>query len=172
MSSDFARALWITRPGVCELRSERLPDIEEGDCLLEAMYSGVSPGTERLVLSGRVPLSLYESMKCPYMGGDFSFPVKYGYSLVGRVVKGPAPLVGKIGHVLHPHQERCVVRASDVHVLPERVPPRRAALASNMETAVNALWDSEMSLGDRALVVGFGAVGALVARVAAGVPVS
>jgi threonine dehydrogenase-like Zn-dependent dehydrogenase len=134
------------------------------------MCSAISPGTERLVFSGRVPPSLHESMKCPYMGGDFSFPVKYGYSLVGRVVSGAAPLIGKIGHVLHPHQERCVVRASDVYVFPENIPPQRAALASNMETAVNALWDSRMSLGDRALVVGFGAVGALVARLAAGVP--
>jgi threonine dehydrogenase-like Zn-dependent dehydrogenase len=63
-----------------------------------------------------------------------------------------------------------VVRAADIHVVPENVPPQRAALASNLETAVNALWDSRMSVGDRALVVGFGAVGALVARLAAMVP--
>lgn len=170
MSSDVTRALWITRPGVCEVRSEKIPAVGEEDCLLEALASAISPGTERLVFSGRVPPSLHESMKCPYMGGDFSFPVKYGYSLVGRVAKGPAPLVGKIGHVLHPHQERCVVRAGDVFVVPKNIPPQRAALASNLETAVNALWDSGMSLGDRALVIGFGVIGALVARLACQIP--
>jgi len=170
MKSEAARALWVTKPGVCELRSEELPDVGEGGCLLEAMYSAISPGTERLVFSGRIPPSLHDSMKCPYMGGRFSFPVKYGYSLAGRIVKGPAALIGKVGHVLHPHQDRSVVRASDVYIVPENVPPRRAALASNLETAVNALWDSGMSLGDRALVVGFGAIGGLVARLAAQLP--
>lgn len=170
MSSGKARALWITRPGVCELRSEELRAVEEGDCLLEALYSAISPGTERLVFSGRVPPSLHESMKCPYMGGEFTFPVKYGYSLVGRIAEGPAPLAGKVGHVLHPHQDRCVVRASDVWLVPESVPPMRAALAGNLETAVNAIWDSGISVGDKVLVVGFGAVGSLVARLAAGIP--
>lgn len=166
MSEGIARALWITGPGVCEIRSESLPDLGEGDCLLESLCSGVSPGTERLVFSGSVPSSLHRLMRCPSMGGGFSFPVKYGYSLVGRVAKGPAALLGKTGHVLHPHQERCVVQASDVFIVPGNIPPRRAVLASNLETAVNALWDSGMSLGDRGLVVGFGAVGALVARLA------
>jgi len=170
MTPSEARALWITKPGVCELRSEGLRAVEDGDCLLEALYSAISPGTERLVFSGRVPRSLYGSMKCPYMGGEFSFPVKYGYSLVGRIAEGPAPLRGQVGHVLHPHQERCVVRASDVWIVPESIPPMRAALASNLETAVNAVWDSAMSAGDRVLVVGFGAVGSLVARLAAGFP--
>lgn len=170
MSQDTTRALWITGPGVCELRSELLPATGEGDCVLEALYSAVSPGTERLVFTGRIPPSLFESMKCPYMGGEFSFPVKYGYSLVGRIVEGPPALSGKIIHVLHPHQERCVVRSADVFVVPVDVPPLRAALASNLETAVNALWDSGMAVGDRALVVGFGAVGALVAWLASKVP--
>jgi 2-desacetyl-2-hydroxyethyl bacteriochlorophyllide A dehydrogenase len=170
MNPAAARALWITKPGECEIRSEKLDEIKEGDCLLESLYSAVSPGTERLVFTGRVPASLRASMKCPYMGGEFSFPVKYGYSLVGRVVAGPPALAGRIGHVLHPHQERCVVRAADVFAVPANIPPRRAALASNLETAVNALWDSGMGLGDRALVVGFGAIGSLVARLAAKLP--
>jgi hypothetical protein len=78
MNSNVARALWVTGPGVCELRPERLPEVGEEGCLLKAAYSAISPGTERLVFSGRVPPALHESMKCPYMGGAFSFPVKYG----------------------------------------------------------------------------------------------
>ena len=104
------------------------------------------------------------------MGGDFSFPIKYGYSLVGRVVEGPAALLGKVGHVLHPHQDRCVIPAEEVCIVPDGVPPQRATLASNLETAVNAVWDSGLSLGERVLVVGFGTVGALVARLAGKVP--
>ena len=137
---------------------------------MESLYSAVSPGTERLVFFGKVPSSLWGAMRSPHMAGDFSFPIKYGYSLVGRVVEGPAPLLGKIGHVLHPHQNRCVVPAEDVFIVPEGIPPQRATLASNLETAVNAIWDSGLSLGERVLVVGFGTIGALVARLAGMVP--
>jgi threonine dehydrogenase-like Zn-dependent dehydrogenase len=104
-------------------------------------------------------------MACPYMGGRFPFPVKYGYSLVGEVVEGPEGLCGRRVHVLHPHQDLCAVRCKDVRPLPEGLPPARATLASNMETAVTAVWDSGVSVGERVLVVGFGVVGSLVARV-------
>ena len=39
--------------------------------------------------------------------------------------------------VLYPHQTRYVVPADAVHVLPDDVPPARAVLAANLETAIN-----------------------------------
>jgi threonine dehydrogenase-like Zn-dependent dehydrogenase len=50
------------------------------------------------------------------------------------------------------------------------VPSRRAALAANMETALNGLWDSGAGPGDRILVVGAGVVGLLVGYLAARLP--
>jgi threonine dehydrogenase-like Zn-dependent dehydrogenase len=131
------------------------------------MFSAVSPGTERLVAAGKVPVALRKEMRCPYMGGRFPFPVKYGYSLVGEVVQGPAELRGRKVHMLHPHQDLCVVRSEDVRPLPDDLPPARATLASNMETAVTAVWDSGVALGERAVVVGFGIIGSLIARILA-----
>ena len=54
--------------------------------------------------------------------------------------------------------------------LPEGLPARRATLAANMETALNAFWDSGAGPGDRIVVVGAGVVGLLVAALAARVP--
>ena len=150
------------------MRGEALGAVVPGWCRVEAEFSGVSPGTERLVGAGRVPEATWGAMRCPYMGGSFAFPVKYGYSLVGRVVEGPPELEGRRVHLLHPHQRAAVVRVEDVSVVPEGISGAAATLASNMETAVTAVWDSEVTLGDRALVVGFGIIGALVARVLAG----
>ena len=48
-------------------------------------------------------------------------------------------------------------------VLPGGVPPDRAVLAANMETAVNILWDALPGVGDRVVVVGGGVVGLLCA---------
>jgi threonine dehydrogenase-like Zn-dependent dehydrogenase len=47
--------------------------------------------------------------------------------------------------------------------LPECLPPQRAVLAANMETALNAVWDAAPGPSDRITVVGAGVVGALVA---------
>jgi NADPH:quinone reductase-like Zn-dependent oxidoreductase len=165
-----AHALWHEGPGRARLRTLDLPAPPRGCCQVAALCSAVSPGTERLVAAGRVPPEVAAAMRCPYMEGEFPFPVKYGYSLVGRVVRGPAALRGRIVHVLHPHQDRCNVRVADVRPVPEDVPPERATLAANLETAVTALWDSRAAVGERALVIGFGIVGSLITRLLAAIP--
>jgi len=72
--------------------------------------------------------------------------------------------------VLHPHQTRYVVPASEVHPLPDGVPASRAILAANLETAINGLWDGGPSIGDRVAVVGAGTVGCLLAWMAGQIP--
>ncbi len=136
----------------------------EGYCEIKSVYSLISTGTERLVATGGVPPTLYDTMKVPYMEGSFSFPLTYGYSLVGEVVDGPGYLKRKLVHLLHPHQNYCVVKTEDVFEVPKEVEPKRATLASNTETALNAVWDSQVSAGDKVMVVGFGIIGSLVAR--------
>lgn len=161
-------ALWHTSPEKSEIKQAASFEISGEICEIQSLYSLVSTGTERLVATGKIPTGLYNSMQVPYMEGDFSLPVKYGYSLVGEVVKGP--LLGKTVHLLHPHQDYCKVAAADVFPIPDEVPAVRATLASNLETAVNAVWDSGVSVGDRVAVVGFGIIGSLVARLLAQLP--
>jgi threonine dehydrogenase-like Zn-dependent dehydrogenase len=56
-----------------------------------------------------------------------------------------------------------VLPAAAVTPVPENVPARRAVLAANMETALNAMWDAAPGPTGRIAVVGAGVVGALVA---------
>ena len=163
------RALWHINNQESELRVIRESKAE--DFLpIQALYSFISLGTERLVALGKVPKALWADMQVPYMQGGFQFPIAYGYSLVGRVAAPQHPWHAKLVHLLHPHQEYCWVNASDCSLVPEAVPPLRACLASNVETAINAIWDSGLSLGDRVLVVGFGNIGALTALLASQFP--
>ncbi len=161
-----ARAFWLEGEGKGAVLQENLSAPREGWCSLKTLFSSISTGTEGLISRGLVPDELFSEMRCPYMGGSFPFPVKYGYSLVGQVLESPGAegWVGRTAHVLHPHQDYCLVRQEDITLVPSRVPPERATLASNLETAVNAIWDSEVSLGQKALVVGFGVIGSLVSR--------
>jgi threonine dehydrogenase-like Zn-dependent dehydrogenase len=138
--------------------------------LVEALYGGISRGTERLVFTGRVPASEHARMRAPFQDGEFPFPVKYGYATVGRIVEGPAERVGRIAFALHPHQTAFALPADRVALLPADVPAPRAVLAANMETALNALWDAASAPADRIAVVGGGVVGSLCAWLAGRLP--
>ena len=85
-----ARALWYVGPGVVELRQAPLPPLAPGEARVRTRFSGISRGTERLVLQGSVGRSEWERMRCPMQEGAFPFPVKYGYCAVGVVEDGPA----------------------------------------------------------------------------------
>ena len=163
---DEARAFWVTAPGRGEIRREELGTPSDGEVLVQAQYSGISRGTEALVFNGRVPPSEWGRMRAPFQAGEFPAPVKYGYSTVGRVVRGPRELTDRTVFVLHPHQTRFIVPADAVHLLPDGVPPARAVLAANLETALNGVWDARPHVGDRIAVIGAGTVGCLAAWLA------
>jgi len=161
-----AKAFWVVEPGKGEIREETLPRAGSGDVEVRALFSGISRGTEALVFKGRVPPSEYARMRAPFQAGEFPAPVKYGYASVGCVDRGPRDLEGRNVFVLYPHQTRYVVPGRSAYVLPEGVPPERAILAANLETAINGLWDAGPHVGDRIAVVGGGTVGCLVAWLA------
>jgi len=165
-----ARSLWYARKGVAELRTARLAPPAPGEACVRTHFSGISRGTERLVFEGGIGQSEWERMRCPMQEGAFPFPVKYGYCATGVVEDGPAELVGRQVFCLHPHQDFFTVPIAALAPIPDDVPLRTATLAANMETALNAVWDSGAGAGDRIVVVGAGIVGLLVASLAARLP--
>ena len=138
--------------------------------LVRTLWSGVSRGTERLVFEGRVPEGEWARMRAPFQRGDFPFPVVYGYSAVGVVEDGPREMRGKAVFALYPHQSRFALPASSLTMLPEDLPPRRAVLGANTETALNAVWDGGAGPGDRIAIVGGGVLGGLIAGLCGGLP--
>ena len=165
-----AQACWTVAPGRAEIREESLGPLADGEVRVRTLHSGVSRGTEGLVFRGVVPASEAQRMRAPFQAGEFPGPVKYGYVNVGVVEAGPAELVGRTVFCLYPHQTVYQVPADAVLPLPGGVPPARAVLAANLETAINALWDAAPRLGDRIAVVGGGTLGLLVAWLAARLP--
>ncbi|HEY4405169.1 MAG TPA: zinc-binding alcohol dehydrogenase [Xanthobacteraceae bacterium] len=170
MNDRSIQALWYVGAGRAELRPESVVAPASGQVRVRALFGAVSRGTERLVFEGRVPPSQYQRMRAPHMAGTFPYPAKYGYATVGRVEEGPPPLQGRIVFALHPHQSVFAVASDLVVPVPAQVPPARAVLAANMETALNAVWDGAPGPSDRIAVVGGGVVGLLVARLCARMP--
>jgi NADPH:quinone reductase-like Zn-dependent oxidoreductase len=169
-ASTIATALWYEAQGRVVLRTAQLAGLTQGHARVRTLFSGISRGTERLVLNGNVPDSEWTTMRAPLQEGNFPFPIKYGYSAVGIVESGPTKLLGARVFCLHPHQDRFVAPADMLIPVPDQVPSRQATLAANMETALNALWDSGAGPADRIAVIGGGVVGLLVAYLAARLP--
>jgi len=163
-----AQALWYTAIGQTELREETVAAPNRDEILVEALHGAISRGTEALIFNGRVPASEFERMRAPFMSGSFPFPVKYGYSTVGRIVDGINR--GRSVFTLHPHQSRFKLPATAAVLVPDHVPPARAILAANMETALNALWDGAPGPADQIAVIGAGVVGSLVAYLCGRMP--
>ncbi|MFO1422594.1 MAG: zinc-binding alcohol dehydrogenase [Candidatus Competibacteraceae bacterium] len=165
-----ARAFWLAAPGRGEIRVERLEPPSADEARVRTLYSGVSRGTESLVFRGEVPPSQYQAMRAPFQRGEFPAPVKYGYCSVGVVEAGPTELCGLTVFCLYPHQDRYVVPVAALTPVPPAIPPGRAVLVANLETALNVLWDAAPRLGDRITVIGAGVVGCLIARLAGRLP--
>ena len=165
--------LWHNGKGQSSFKNFSLSsqDIRSDELILESHYSFISAGTERTIISHPPEHELTsKEMTVPYMDGKFNSKFTYGYSLVGEVIAGPDIWLGKIVHVMHPHQDYCKVSERDVCSIPEGVLPKTATLISNLETVVNAVWDSGVTVGDKVLIIGFGNIGALLASVIRKIP--
>ena len=165
-TQNTIRAFWVPEAGRGEIREGVQDRPGPGEVQIRTLYSGISRGTESLVFQGRVPESQYEVMTCPFQEGSFPGPVKYGYMNVGVVEDAgeeARELMDQRVFCLYPHQDRYVVPATAVQLVPEEVPSARAILAANLETAVNGVWDAAPGVGDRVVVVGGGVVGLMAA---------
>lgn len=167
---QVARAIWYVGNGRVELKPVTIEPPQTGFVGLRMLYSGISRGTERLVFNGAVGESEYERMRAPFQEGSFSFPIKYGYCATAIVENGPHEIVGRTVFCLHPHQDYFVIPADAISLVPANIPARRATLAANMETALNAIWDSGSTIGDKVVIVGAGVVGLLIAYLLAKTP--
>lgn len=163
-----ARAFWWTSAGQAAL----LPaQAGAGRFVIRARFGALSRGTERLVALGQVPPGEWQRMACPAMAGSFPFPVQYGYCVVGEVIDGPAGWSGRMVFTLHPHQDRFTVdEEAALTLVPDGIPPERAVLLANLETALNAAWDAPLMPGMKVAVIGAGVLGCLFARIARRTP--
>jgi len=155
------RELWFVGPRRVEVRAGSEPrSLDDGELLARAIVSGVSQGTELLLYGGEGPTPFDPSLDPEDAP---TYPRRYGYAWVGEICasKAGAFAAGTRIFALLPHGDQHIVRSDQLRLLPEGLPPQRAVLAANLETAVTAIWDAEISLGDRVMIFGGGTVGLL-----------
>lgn len=157
------KSYWVDKKNKGYFKSGKISLINSGELIVKTLFSGISYGTEKLVHSGKVPNSQKNLMKCPYQEGDFGNDIKYGYINVGKVVDGDKSYLGSNIFSLYPHQDFYKIPYNEVLIIPDKIPLTRCLLIPNLETAINAIWDTLPSAGDRILVIGAGIVGLLTA---------
>lgn len=164
-----ARALWFAGPRQAELRAEEVPAPGPREVQVRTVCSLVSAGTEMSVYRGQI--SADADIGVQAMAGGFSFPVKFGYQVVGTVVAagpGAGYQAGDGVFVQHPHQEvfNIPADAGAVFRLPAGMEPDRAAFLALYRVAVNCLLDPPVRVGDCVAVSGLGVVGSFCAQLA------
>lgn len=166
--------LYFTAPRRVEVRAGDIPEAGAGEALVQTILSAVSPGTEMLFYRGEAPAGMAVDSALPALGGAITYPLRYGYACVGRVVEVGFGVgddwLGRTVFAFQPHASAFAAPVADLLPIPEGIAPEAAAFLPNMETAVNFVHDGHPLLGERVGVWGAGVVGLLTVALLARFP--
>lgn len=81
----MAQVLYFMGPQQVAVAHEALPSPAFGQVLVQSIVPAISPGTELLIYRGQAPTDLPKNETIPALAGNFAFPLRYGYAVVGRV---------------------------------------------------------------------------------------
>lgn len=165
-------AIVFAGEGRVEIRSIRLPSLRPREIRVRTEVTGVSPGTDRWMLTGR------------YRGVGARYPFVYGYLRVGIVeevgrdvpVLGPGDRVflGLSGTRLDPadglgeaggaYTSAAVADWTDAYPVPPDVNPEEAALAGLAAVSLRGVRLTGVRDRDLVVVVGLGMIGQMAAQ--------
>ena len=169
-------SLYFTGPYQVSVKGEPLPSPADDQVVVETQVSAISPGTETLLYRGQAPTGIPLDETLPDLAGDFTYPFKYGYAAVGRVVGRGADVArewhDRLVFAFHPHESHFVTSPDELIPVPPGVSPEEAAFLPNVETAVNFLMDGRPVIGEQVVVFGQGVVGLLTAALLARFPLA
>ena len=127
-----------------------------------------------LVYRGQFPEQVVLDENISDLASMPSYPIKYGYSLVGKIVqcgKGvPSVWDGKLVFAFHPHESAFITTPQELLAVPDGINSEQAVFLPNMETAVNFLMDGAPLIGEHVAVLGQGIVGLLTTALLVRIP--
>ncbi len=168
------QSLYFVAPGQVEVIQEELPALLPEQVLVETILSAISPGTELLFYRGLFPEDIQVDESIAALKQRAAYPLKYGYSLVGRVVATgqgvDSAWQNRLVFAFHPHESHFSAGLSELIPLPEGVSAEDAVFLPNMETALNFVLDGAPLVGEHAAIFGQGIVGLLTTAVLAQFP--
>lgn len=152
------------------------PPVQPDEVRIEALFSGISHGTEMNMyrgdvanfLTGRDETTGLFSVSTETAG--WSYPVPIGYATVGRIIETGAAVrglaIGDLVFAAVPHASHATITAGAVQKLPSGVAPEVGVFSALLPTAYNAIQFGRIVLGETVVVFGLGPIGQLVAQLA------
>lgn len=143
------QVLYIVEPHKIEIREETQTALKPDQARVKMLYSGLSHGTEMNVYRGR---------------NARGFPNRSGYSAVGEVVEaGTAFTKARVGdrvfHYASHATEFLLSEDRPVYILPKGLLPECGIFTALAGVAYNGVLESQIALGETAVVFGLGVVG-------------
>lgn len=170
------QSLFFKAPYEVAVCSEPISSPGNGEVLVATELSAISPGTEMLFYRDQVPSELAVDATIDALGEKFSYPLKYGYAVIGRVQALGQGVdqrwLDRRVFVFHPHESHFVTALSNLHSVPEELSSAAAVLLPLMETAVSFLMDARPMIGERVVLFGQGIVGLLTTAMLAQYPLA
>jgi 2-desacetyl-2-hydroxyethyl bacteriochlorophyllide A dehydrogenase len=168
--------LYFAAPYQVMVQQEWLGPPAPGQVLVQTVVSAISPGTELLIYRGQAPTDMRIDETITALSGALTFPLRYGYAAVGRVIAVGSPAEqawqGRLVFAFQPHASYFLSAPAHLHSVPDFLAPEEAVFLPNMETAVNFLMDGHPLIGERVMVFGQGVVGLLTTALLVRVPLS
>ena len=174
-STAGRRSLLFLSDSKVEVVEETLGPLPENKVRILSLASGISSGTEMLVYRGDVNPDLpVDETLADLPDRRFRYPLKYGYTTVGRVEqvgeKVDPAWRDRLVFAFHPHESRFDADPATLVPVPEGVTVENALFLASAETAVNFVLDGQPKIGERIVVFGLGVLGALTTSLLASFP--
>lgn len=172
MENLIRRSLFFVGPYHVSVKREPVGSPGPGEILVETALSSISAGTELLVYRNLFPKGLPLDETIADFHGNFGYPTKYGYSVVGQVIACGGNIdkewKGKKVFSFHPHESHFLSTPENLLALPPDLSPSQAALLPAVETSIHLVSEGLPMIGERVVVFGQGIIGlittALLAR--------
>jgi len=159
------RSVVFTAPYQVAVLEEPEPEPLPNQLMVQTLFSGISSGTECMIYRGQFPDDMPIDVNISALQGSFSYPLRYGYATVGRVVDTGLDVdhhwLGQLVFGFQPHTSLYCADPDKLIPIPTGVTPQQAVFLPNMETAVNLVMDGRPMIGEHVLVFGQGIVGLL-----------
>ncbi|WP_029075900.1 zinc-dependent alcohol dehydrogenase [Kaistia adipata] len=170
--SAMTRSLYFNGPRSLTIEEEPLRTPGPDEVVIEALVSGISAGTELNVFRGLAPQWRQHMDPVTRLfldgGADWSWPARYGYAMVGRIVEtGSSVTRVKLGDLVYayaPHGRHAALNEKAIIPLGNLEDAELGVFFSNLNTAYNGVLDANLPLGADVVVSGLGVIGQIVVR--------
>jgi 2-desacetyl-2-hydroxyethyl bacteriochlorophyllide A dehydrogenase len=169
-------SLYFDKPYSLSLKEEPISLPAADEVLVQSIVSAISAGTEMMIYRGQAPCDILLDDTIPAFAADFSFPLKYGYAMVGRVIATGSNIDsawrGRLVFAFHPHESHFLISPEELIAIPAGISPEEATFLPKLETVINFLMDGQPMIGEQVAVFGQGVVGLLTTALLARLPLA